>query len=134
MRVVYDTALVERERERVCVCVCVCACKCVCVPHSRQAAFHSLCNLPRYLAMSSDMVRVDLEAEQTSPKVRELLAAHALREGKSNARSVAVLAVVATYKVNSLYLSPWLALSLWLSDSLSLSLPPSPAPPSVSLW
>ena len=114
--------------------MCVCVCVCVCVPHSRQAAFHSLCNLPRYLAMSSDMVRVDLEAEQTSPKVRELLAAHALREGKSNARSVAVLAVVATYKVNSLYLSPWLALSLWLSDSLSLSLPPSPPPPSVSLW
>ena len=108
-------------------------CVCVRARHSRQAAFHSLCNLPRYLAMSSDMVRVDLEAEQTSPKVRELLAAHAVQEGKSNARSVAVLAVVATYKVNSLYLSPWLALSLWLSDSLSLS-SPSPAPPSVSLW
>lgn len=72
----------------------------------RQAAFHSLCNLPRYLAMSSDMVRVDLDAEQTSAAVRELLTVHALREGKQNTRSVAVLAVIATFKGPTFVPSP----------------------------
>jgi hypothetical protein len=72
----------------------------------RDAAFHSLCNLPRYLAMSSDMVRIDLDAEQTSAAVRELLAVHALREGKQNTRSVAVLAVVATFKGPTFVPSP----------------------------
>jgi hypothetical protein len=72
----------------------------------RQAAFHSLCNLPRYLAMSSDLVRVDLDAEETTPRLRELLATHALREGKSNTRSVAVLAVVATFRGPTFIASP----------------------------
>ena len=72
----------------------------------RHAALHSLMNLPRYLAMSSDTVKVDLEAEETSPRVRELLTAHAARHGKANARAAAILAVVATFQAPTFVRSP----------------------------
>ena len=68
---------------------------------TRQAALHALCNLPRYLAVASDLVQVDLAAEETSPAVRRLLRAHAEREGFGpDATAVGVLAVVAVWKVS----------------------------------
>ena len=72
----------------------------------KAAALHSLCNLPRYLSMSSDLVKVDLDAEETSEGLRELLGAHATREGKANTRSVAMLSVVAAYKGPTFVQSP----------------------------
>ena len=79
----------------------------------RLAVLHALCNLPRYLAIASDLVQVDLTAEATSPELRTLLRAHAAKESASSlsssvgeVQSVGVLAVVATFLAPSFIKAP----------------------------
>ncbi len=62
-----------------------------------RAALLALLNEPRYLSMTPDLVRVDLDAEQTSSAVRALGREIARRAGAADARSAGILAVVSCF-------------------------------------
>lgn len=61
-----------------------------------KAALNSLLNEPRYLSMSPDVAKVDLNAEETSERVRRLCAAAIAQAGATNVEQVSILTVVST--------------------------------------
>lgn len=73
---------------------------------SHAALVHVLCNLPRYLGVTSDLVRVDLEADETSLKLRALMEKQAAVAGKQKADGGSLLAVVSSWKAPSFVESP----------------------------
>jgi len=59
-----------------------------------RAALNALCGEPRYLSITPDAVKVDLNAEETSENVRKIMRQYAKESGYSNMDECAVLAVV----------------------------------------
>eukprot|EP01050_Picozoa_sp_SAG11_P017341 SAG11_NODE_2490_length_3294_cov_3.906416_2_plen_183_part_00 len=73
---------------------------------SQTALVHALCNLPRYLGVTADLVRADLQANETSTELRTLMEGHAVKEGKPKADGGGLLAVVAAWKAPTFVESP----------------------------
>jgi len=71
-----------------------------------RACLQALLGEPRMLTMTPDAVRIDLDDKDTSPEVSALAQAIIQKEGKSNLKQCAVMAVVSCYRLSTFVAAP----------------------------
>ena len=71
-----------------------------------RACLNALLGEPRLLTMTPDSLRIDLDDPETSPAVRAFARAVISRDGKTETRYAAVLAVVACYRSGCFVAAP----------------------------
>eukprot|EP01126_Amoeba_proteus_P038912 TRINITY_DN4079_c0_g1_i4.p1 TRINITY_DN4079_c0_g1~~TRINITY_DN4079_c0_g1_i4.p1 ORF type:complete len:278 (+),score=32.48 TRINITY_DN4079_c0_g1_i4:23-856(+) len=73
--------------------------------HEEQA-MQALLHEPRFLSMTPDLVKIDLEAKETSPKLKNFFKWYIESKGFSNKSEIALTTVISTYKGPSFVENP----------------------------
>eukprot|EP01126_Amoeba_proteus_P017053 TRINITY_DN1805_c0_g3_i1.p1 TRINITY_DN1805_c0_g3~~TRINITY_DN1805_c0_g3_i1.p1 ORF type:complete len:155 (+),score=32.74 TRINITY_DN1805_c0_g3_i1:465-929(+) len=66
----------------------------------------ALLNEPRFLSMTPDLVKMDLEAKETSPKIKKFFKSYVASKGFSNTSEIALTTVISTFKGPSFIENP----------------------------